>query len=133
MFRNLIIVALFLAVAGPIHAHADTTHNHDPVLVGQWFANAADGSLTSLTLEAGGKFILDQRAGSSDERTYMCGTWERAGSTIDLSIQAQKTRQSDGDIIEATTHSSGQFKVLKTSRNSLVLRIDRKVISLHRS
>lgn len=133
MHRNLFIAAIVLLISGPLSVCADTVHNHDPALVGQWFATAVDGSLTSLQLEAGGKFILDQRAGTSVERTYMCGTWERDGRNIEVDIQARKTQSPDGDIVEADTTSSGQFTVLRATANSLVLRINRQVVSLYRS
>lgn len=114
-------------------AESDKQHNHDPALVGEWFATSSDGSLTELVFESGGKFTLDRRNGKNIERSYMCGTWERAGNKIDLDIQAKKTRAADGETKVAKGHTNGKFKVLKATANTLIIRIDRKVVSLFRS
>ena len=135
MFKNIALVLAFSFFVMPVSvmADADAQHNHDPALVGEWFATASDGSLTELVLESGGKFILGRRNGKNIERSYMCGTWERAGNKIDLDIQAKKTRAADGQTKVAKGHTNGKFTVLKATANTLIIRIDHKVVSLFRN
>ena len=135
MIKKIILAFAFSFFVMPISAmaDADVQHNHDPALVGEWFATSSDGSLTELVFESGGKFILDRRNGKSIERSYMCGTWERAGNKIELDIQARKTRAADGETKVAKGHTNGKFKVLKATANTLIIRIDHKVVSLFRS
>ena len=120
-------------LAAPLGVSADEQHNHDPALVGAWAATTVDGSLASLSFEAGGKFILDQRSGTTLERQYMCGTWERNGRTLDLTIKAQKNRLADGQIEQAMAESRSEFSVIRATRNTLVLRIESVVYSFYRT
>ncbi len=125
--------AVCLATASMSVAAAEQQHNHDPALVGGWAATTVDGSLASLSFEAGGKFILDQRSSSTLERQYMCGTWERNGSAVELAVKAQKNRLANGEIEQALSESREEFKVIRASRNTLVLSIDSVVISFYRT
>lgn len=130
----LLNVFVFCFIAAPLAAADEQKHhNHDPALVGAWSASAVDGSLTSLSLEEGGKFIFDQRSASSLERQYMCGTWERNGSAVELSVKAQKNRLADGRIEQAVAEFRGEFTVIRATRNTLVIRIDSRVLSFHRT
>ncbi len=126
-------LAVCLVAAPIVMSAAEQTHNHDPALVGAWAAATVDGSLASLSFEAGGKFILDQRSASTLERQYMCGTWERNGSAVELAVKAQKNRLANGDIEQAMSESRDEFKVIRASRNTLVLSIDSVVLSFYRT
>ncbi|MFK8032214.1 MAG: hypothetical protein AB8G18_18450 [Gammaproteobacteria bacterium] len=107
-------------------------HDHDPALVGAWAASSSS-ELASLSFEDTGKFTLDQRSATSLERQYMCGTWERNGSAVDLAVKAQKNRYANGQIEQAVSESRGQFTVIRATSNTLVLRIDSRVFSFHRT
>lgn len=125
-------LCLIIAPAG-LAAAQESEHNHDPALVGAWSASSVNGDHTSLSFEDSGKFILDQRSASTLERQYMCGTWERNGRAVELAVKAQKNRLPDGQIEQAMSESRGQFTVIRATSNSLVLRIDTRVFSFHRT
>ncbi len=133
MHKFLLQVFAVCLMTAPIGiAAAEQQHNHDPALVGSWSATTVDGSLASLSFESGGKFILDQRSATTLERQYMCGTWERNGNAVELAVKAQKDRLADGQIEQAIAESRGEFRVLRATRNTLVLRIDSMVLSFYR-
>ncbi len=127
------IFAVCLFVAPAAMAEQDKEHNHDQRLVGAWSATSMNGEMTNLNFESGGKFTLDQRSATTLERQYMCGTWERNGRAVDLAVKAQKARLADGQIEQAIAESRGQFTVIRATSNTLVLRIDSRVFSFHRT
>ncbi len=134
--RNLLLqvfVVCLLSIPASMAAAQDEEHNHDQQLIGAWSASSVEGGLTSLSFESGGKFILDQRSATTLERQYMCGTWERNGRAVELAVKAQKNRFADGQIEQAMAESRGQFTVIRATSNTLVLRIDSKVFSFHRT
>lgn len=134
MRKFLLKIFVICFVAAPLAiASAEQSHNHDPALVGAWSSTTIDGGLTSLSLEEGGKFILDQRSATSLERQYMCGTWERNGNAVELAVKAQKSRLADGQIEQAVSESKGEFTVIRATRNTLVLKIDSKILSFFRT
>jgi len=100
-----LIITTLLFVTATVNAE-DALHNHDPALVGDWFSSGNDGTLTELNFDRSGKFIFDQRDGSSIERTYMCGTWERRGESVELDVRAEKTRAANGHMNEASVKAS---------------------------
>ena len=124
-------VCLLLAPASLVAAQQQE-HNHDPALVGAWAATSS-GELSSLSFDENGKFTLDQRSSTTLERLYMCGTWERNGRAVELAVKAQKNRFADGQIEQALSESRGQFTVIRATTNTLVLRINAKVFSFHRT
>ncbi len=128
-----VFVVCLLSIPASMAAAQDEGHNHDERLVGAWSASSVGGDLTSLSFESDGKFILDQRSATTLERQYMCGTWERNGRAVDLAVKAQKNRFADGQIDQAVAESRGQFTVIRATGNTLVLRIDSKVFSFHRT
>lgn len=127
-----LFISALLLFSLPAHAE-ETLHNHDPALVGDWFATSQDGSLTELNFEGNGKFIFDQRDGSSIERTYMCGTWERNGEAIELDVRAEKSRAANGLEAETTGSRGDSFQVVRATRNTLVLRVNSEVFSFYRT
>lgn len=133
MRKQLLSFFALCLVLLPASLVAAEEHNHDPALVGAWSASSVSGDITSLNFEHSGKFILDQRSATTLERQYMCGTWERNGSAVELAVKAQKNRLANGQIEQAMTESRGQFTVIRATSNTLVLRIDAKVFSFHRT
>ncbi|MEM7082402.1 MAG: hypothetical protein AAF465_06680 [Pseudomonadota bacterium] len=134
MRKTVFCLIAFLLLSMPTLAmENDAYHNHDPELVGQWAATSHNGDIASLSFEDSGKFILDERSSTTLERQYRCGTWERNGDAVELAVKAQKSRFADGNIEEALDEYDDRFTVLRATANTLILRIDSKVFSFHRT
>ncbi len=62
----------------------------------------------------------------------ICITVDMVVSESYNAVKAQKARLADGQIEQAIAESRGEFRVLRATRNTLVLRIDSMVLSFYR-
>ena len=131
MQRITYIVTFFiLLLAGGAQAASGVEGD---VLEGNWINESHDGVFTQLEIEANGQFVFREMHSKDLRRSYMCGKLTDLGDALDLEIGQQKERTRSGHVSQAVSGYSSQFLVESRSANTLVLRIDARVVVLSRS
>lgn len=130
MQRITLIATFFLMLlSGSAHAAGGI---EDSSLVGNWVNENHNGVFTQLEIEASGKFVFRELHSDDLRRSYMCGKLTDAGDALQLAIEQHKERARSGDISQAVGRTQGEFLVQSRSGNTLILRIDSRIVVFSR-
>ena len=125
----LIVTFFFMSITGSAWAAGDIA---DATLEGNWVNENHNGVFTQLEIEENGKFVFRELHSKDLRRSYMCGKLTDLGDALSLDVQQKKERTVSGHVSQAVGASSDMFAVQSRSAKTLVLRIDKRTVVLHR-